>query len=67
MDLDAGRKRLAAAADEDERIAEARGGADISGLGQASAIEVERAAEEVAKFRVMPDPILHEHECPAFA
>src|SRR5438128_9141189 len=67
MNLHPVRKRLAAAADEDERIGETGRGAHVPRLGQTAAAEVERAAEEVAKLRIMPDPILHQDQGPAFA
>src|SRR6266536_3489505 len=67
MHLHPSRKRVAAAADEDQRIGEAGRGVHISRLGEPAAIEVEGPAEELAKFRIMPDAVLDEHKSPALA
>jgi hypothetical protein len=67
MNLDPGRKRLAAAPDEHQSIAQAGRAADVARLVETAAIKLEAADEEVAEFRIMADPIFHEHQGPALA
>src|SRR5713101_3272070 len=64
MNLHPGRKRLAAAADEHQRIGEPGRGGHVPRLGKPAAIEIERAAEEVAEFRIVPDAVLHQDQGP---